>query len=73
MIALLRTAVADRDDLAIPEETGKGEDAAKKKSADALQETALSFYSRALLERQSQGVLRNHDLIRDLRDRHRGA
>ncbi|GAB7543013.1 PA2169 family four-helix-bundle protein [Cupriavidus sp. CuC1] len=69
----LRTAVADRNDLAILEETEKGEDVAKKKYADALQETELSFDIRALVERQYQGVLRNHDLIRDLRNRYRAA
>jgi uncharacterized protein (TIGR02284 family) len=69
----LRTAVADRDDLAILEETEKGEDVAKKKYADALQETELSVDVRALVERQYQGVLRNHDLIRDLRNRYRAA
>lgn len=69
----LRTAVADRSDLAILEETEKGEDVAKKKYADALQEPELSFDTRALVERQYQGVLRNHDLIRDLRNRYRGA
>ncbi len=69
----LRTAVSDRSDLAILEETEKGEDVAKKKYADALQETDLSFDIRALIERQYQGVLRNHDLIRDLRNRYRAS
>ncbi|MGO4331193.1 PA2169 family four-helix-bundle protein [Cupriavidus sp. 2TAF22] len=69
----LRTAVADRSDLAILEETEKGEDVAKKKYADALQESELGFDIRALVERQYQGVLRNHDLIRDLRNRYRAA
>lgn len=69
----LRTAVTDRTDLAILEETEKGEDVAKKKYADALQETDLSFDIRALIERQYQGVLRNHDLIRDLRNRYRAS
>lgn len=69
----LRTAVSDRSDLAILEETEKGEDVAKKKYAEALQETDLSFDIRALIERQYQGVLRNHDLIRDLRNRYRAS
>ncbi|RZT38658.1 PA2169 family four-helix-bundle protein [Cupriavidus agavae] len=69
----LRSAVSDRSDLAILEETEKGEDVAKKKYADALQETDLSFDIRALIERQYQGVLRNHDLIRDLRNRYRAS
>ncbi|MGT2454027.1 PA2169 family four-helix-bundle protein [Cupriavidus basilensis] len=69
----LRTAVADRSDLAILEETEKGEDVAKKKYADALQEPELSFDIRGMVERQYQGVLRNHDQIRDLRNRNRTA
>jgi len=69
----LRTAVTDRTDLAILEETEKGEDVAKKKYADALQESDLNFDIRALIERQYQGVLRNHDLIRDLRNRYRAS
>ncbi|GAA0832011.1 MAG: aldehyde dehydrogenase [Cupriavidus sp.] len=69
----LRTAVSDRTDLAILEETEKGEDVAKKKYAEALQQTDLSFDIRALIERQYQGVLRNHDLIRDLRNRYRAS
>lgn len=69
----LRSAVSDRSDLAILEETEKGEDVAKKKYAEALQESDLSFDIRALIERQYQGVLRNHDLIRDLRNRYRAS
>lgn len=69
----LREAVTSRDDKAILEETEKGEDVAKKKYADALQETDLSPDVRMLIERQYQGVLRNHDLIRDMRDRYRAA
>lgn len=69
----LRSAVADRDDLAILEETERGEDVAKKKYADALQSDELSFEVRALVERQYQGVLRNHDLVRDLRNRYRSG
>jgi len=69
----LRTAITDRTDLAILEETEKGEDVAKQKYSEALQETDLSFDIRALIERQYQGVLRNHDLIRDLRNRYRAS
>ncbi|MGY8525442.1 PA2169 family four-helix-bundle protein [Paracidovorax citrulli] len=67
----LRSAVADRTDTAILEECERGEDVAKKKYADALQNDDLSFEVRALVERQYQGVLRNHDLVRDLRNRYR--
>ncbi|MBY4895974.1 PA2169 family four-helix-bundle protein [Cupriavidus sp. AU9028] len=67
----LRSAVADRTDTAILEECERGEDVAKKKYADALQNDDLSFEVRALVERQYQGVLRNHDLVKDLRNRYR--
>lgn len=69
----LRSAVSDRSDRAILEETEKGEDVAKKKFASALQEADLSFDIRALIERQYQSLLRHHDLIRDLRNRFRAA
>ncbi len=69
----LRSAVANRTDLSILEECERGEDVAKKKYADALQHDDLSFEVRALVERQYHGVLRNHDLVRDLRNRYRAT
>jgi len=69
----LRSAVANRTDLSILEECERGEDVAKKKYADALQHDDLSFEVRALVERQYHGVLRNHDLVRDLRNRYRAS
>ena len=47
----------------------KGEDVAKKRYQDAL-EKDLPADVRAVVERQYQGVLQNHDRIRDLRDQH---
>jgi len=69
----LREAVSSRDDKVILEETEKGEDIAKQRYAEALQESELAPNVRLLIERQYQGVLRNHDLIRDMRNRYRAA
>lgn len=66
----LKQAVAGREDLAILEECERGEDVAKKNYADALKET-LPENVRAVVQKQYDGVLRNHDQIRDLRNRHR--
>ncbi|MVW71297.1 MULTISPECIES: PA2169 family four-helix-bundle protein [unclassified Bordetella] len=66
----LKAAVAGRDDLAILEECERGEDVAKAQYSDALKE-ALPENIRAIVERQYQGVLRNHDQVRDLRNRYK--
>jgi uncharacterized protein (TIGR02284 family) len=66
----LKSKVADRDDLAILEECERGEDVAKAKYRDALEE-ALPDDIRAVVQRQYDGVIKNHDQIRDLRDRFR--
>lgn len=68
----LKAAVAGRDDLAILEECERGEDVAKKQYADALQEN-LPANIRAIVQRQYDGVLRNHDQVKALRDRIRAA
>jgi len=54
------------------EECERGEDVAKAAYSKALKEM-LPENIRAVVERQYQGVLRNHDQIRDLRDRYRAA
>ena len=59
-------------DLAILEEVERGEDVAKARYKKAL-EKALPEPIRTIVERQYQGVLRNHDQIRLLRDRYRAA
>jgi len=56
----LKQAVAGRDDLAILEECERGEDVAKKDYSDALKET-LPENVRAVIQKQYDGVLRNHD------------
>ena len=66
----LKAAVSSRDDLAILEECERGEDVAKAKYRKALEET-LPEDIRIVVQRQYDGVMRNHDQIRDLRDRYR--
>ncbi len=64
----LKSAVTERSDHDILAECERGEDAAKKRYHDALDKGDLPTDIRALVERQYQGVLHNHDRIRDLRD-----
>jgi len=68
----LKAAVAGREDKAILEECERGEDHAKKEYAEALQEN-LPENVRAIVQRQYDGVLRNHDQIKALRDQHRAS
>lgn len=68
----LKASIAGRTDQAILEECERGEDVAKKQYADALNE-ALPDDVLAVVRRQYDGVLRNHDQIKLLRDRHRAA
>lgn len=65
----LKSAVSSRSDHEILADCEKGEDAAKKSYHDAL-EKDLPADVRAIVERQYQGVLQNHDRIRDLRDQY---
>ncbi|TAL98109.1 MAG: PA2169 family four-helix-bundle protein [Paraburkholderia sp.] len=65
----LKSAVSSRRDHEILAECEKGEDVAKKRYHDAL-EKDLPADVRAIVERQYQGVLQNHDRIRDLRDQY---
>ena len=64
----LKAAVSSRTDLAILEECERGEDVAKARYRKALEET-LAEDIRVVVQRQYDGVMRNHDQIRDLRDR----
>jgi len=68
----MREAVSSRDDKAILEECERGEDYAKAKYRKAL-EMNLPADIRAMVERQYQGVLANHDRVRTLRDRYRAT
>lgn len=65
----VKTAAASRDDKAILEECERGEDYAKARYAEAL-ELDLPEPVRELVQRQYQGVVVNHDRVRDLRNRY---
>ena len=68
----LKAAVSSRTDLAILEECERGEDVAKASYTKALKET-LPEEIRVVVQRQYDGVVKNHDQIRDLRDRYRAT
>jgi len=66
----VREALSERDDKAILEECERGEDHAKAAYKKGLGKD-LPADIRAIVERQYQGVIANHDRVRDLRDRYR--
>jgi uncharacterized protein (TIGR02284 family) len=68
----VKAAVSHRTDHAILAECERGEDVAKKNYRDAL-DKELPADVRAAVERQYQGVIENHDRIRDLRDQYAPA
>jgi uncharacterized protein (TIGR02284 family) len=68
----LKAAISSRTDLAILEECERGEDVAKASYSKALKDT-LPEDIRIVVQRQYEGVLKNHDQIRDLRDRYRAT
>ena len=68
----VKEAVTARDDQAILEEVERGEDYAKAQYRKALEED-LPANLKAVVERQYQGVLANHDKVRALRDKYRAA
>ncbi len=68
----LKEAVTSRDDKAILEECERGEDYAKAQYKKALEQD-LPANVRAIVERQYQGVIANHDKVRALRDQYRTA
>lgn len=67
----IRSTLSAYDDLAVLEECERGEDSAVKSYQEALQEQ-LPEPVRHLVERQYQGVQRNHAQIHQLRDARRG-
>lgn len=69
----LRSAVAARDEVAILEECERGEDVAKARYRDALEDGTLPADVRTVVQHQYDGVLRNHDQIRALRDQYRAS
>ena len=68
----VKEALTNRDDKAILEECERGEDYAKAQYKKALQQD-LPDDVRAIVERQYQGVVANHDKVRALRDAYRTA
>ena len=66
----VKEALTGRDDKAILEECERGEDHAKAAYKKALAKD-LPADIRAVVERQYQGVIANHDRVRNLRDRYR--
>ena len=69
----IKASVTSDDDLAILEEVERGEDVAKASYRDALDNAELSPEARAVVQKQYEGVLRNHDQMRALRDRYRNS
>ncbi|HYD79040.1 MAG TPA: PA2169 family four-helix-bundle protein [Paucimonas sp.] len=63
----IKSAVTGHDDHAILAECERGEDIAVKSYRNAL-EKVLPAEVRNVVERQYQGVLRNHDQVKALRD-----
>lgn len=68
----VRGTLEGYDDLAMLEECERGEDVAVARYRSALKE-ALPESVRAVVQRQYEGVKRNHDQVRDLRDRLKNA
>ena len=68
----VKAAVSHRTDHAILAECERGEDVAKKNYREAL-DKELPADVRAAVERQYQGVIQNHDRIRDLCDQYASA
>ena len=68
----VKEAVTSRDDKAILEECERGEDYAKAQYKKALEQD-LPANARAVVQRQYQGVVANHDKVSALRDRYRAA
>jgi uncharacterized protein (TIGR02284 family) len=67
----IKSAVSARDENAILEECERGEDYAKARYANAMHAGGLPEPAYSIVERQYQGVIANHDRVRDLRNRFR--
>lgn len=68
----VKGTLSGHSDKAILEETERGEDTAMERYRDALQKD-LPAAARALVDRQFEGVKRNHAQVRMLRDQARAA
>jgi uncharacterized protein (TIGR02284 family) len=63
----IKSAITGKDDEAILNECERGEDVAVRSYRDAL-EKDLPEHVRIIIERQYQGVLKNHAQVKQLRD-----
>jgi len=63
----IKSVITGKDEGAILEECERGEDIAKRAYRSAL-EKDLPGNVRSIVERQYQGVLENHDRVRDMRN-----
>jgi uncharacterized protein (TIGR02284 family) len=68
----IKAAITGKDEQGVLEECERGEDVAKKAYEKALAK-GLPDNIRSIVQRQYQGVLENHDRVRDLRNRYRKA
>jgi uncharacterized protein (TIGR02284 family) len=68
----IKSKLTSYDDKAVLEECERGEDNAKARYTKALQKN-LPADVRQVVERQMQGVQRNHDQVKMLRDQFRAA
>jgi uncharacterized protein (TIGR02284 family) len=66
----VKEAVSRRDDQAILDEVERGEDYAKEAYRKAL-DAKLPANAQAIVQRQYQGVLANHDKVKALRQQYR--
>lgn len=69
----VKSAITGKDDEAVLNECERGEDSAVKSYREALDKNTLPPDVRTVVERQYQGVLRNHDQVKMLRDQVRRA
>ncbi|KIF83202.1 PA2169 family four-helix-bundle protein [Noviherbaspirillum autotrophicum] len=68
----VKSAIMGHDDRAVLKECERGEDVAVSRYRNAI-EKALPAELRTVVERQYQGVLKNHDQVRSLRDQYRSG
>ena len=68
----IKGVITGKDDEAILNECERGEDVAKRSYANAL-EKALPANIKTIVERQYQGVLKNHDQVKAMRNQVRAA
>ena len=66
----IKATITGKDEQGVLEECERGEDVAKKAYEKALAKD-LPDNIRSIVQRQYQGVVENHDRVRDLRNRYR--